>query len=158
MKYIAVDFDGTVVTHEYPGMGRSIGAEAILVALAEAGYRLILHTMRCGKELAEAEEWFASKGIELWKVNSNPDQDCWTTSPKVWANVYIDDCALGCPLKQDHPDERPFVDWVQVHRLLIDAGIMHFEESKENGNEATSPPGLSDDQGELRTGRPHGWR
>ena len=104
MKYIAVDFDGTVVTHEYPGMGRSIGAGA--------------------------EEWFASKGIKLWKVNSNPDQDCWTTRPKVWANVYIDDCALGCPLKQDLPDERPFVDWVQVHRLLIDAGILHFEESK----------------------------
>ena len=45
--YIAVDFDETCVTHEYPNTGRNIGAEIVLKALVECGHKLILHTMRC---------------------------------------------------------------------------------------------------------------
>ena len=46
---IAVDFDGTCVTHEYPYLGQDIGAAPVLRELADAGYRLILNTMRSGK-------------------------------------------------------------------------------------------------------------
>jgi hypothetical protein len=122
--YIAIDFDGTVVAHEYPLIGRSVGAEPVLKALVEAGHKLILFTMRGGTELAEAEEWFVQKEIEIWQVNRNPEQDTWTRSPKVWANIYIDDCAVGVPLRADSPDERPFVDWVRVHRWLVDKGVL----------------------------------
>lgn len=31
----AVDFDGTVVTHNYPEVGKNIGAEIVLKKLAE---------------------------------------------------------------------------------------------------------------------------
>lgn len=31
----AVDFDGTVVTHNYPEVGKNVGAEIILKKLAE---------------------------------------------------------------------------------------------------------------------------
>jgi predicted mannosyl-3-phosphoglycerate phosphatase (HAD superfamily) len=47
--YIAVDFDGTCVTHEYPYMGNDIGAVPVLRELAESGFKLILFTMRSGK-------------------------------------------------------------------------------------------------------------
>lgn len=43
---IAVDFDGTCVTHEFPKVGKDIGAERVLKLLVENGHQLILHTMR----------------------------------------------------------------------------------------------------------------
>ena len=61
---IAVDFDGTCVTHEYPYMGRDIGAVPVLRELADAGYRLILHTMRSGRLAKSAAEWFKENGRE----------------------------------------------------------------------------------------------
>ena len=44
--YIAVDFDGTCVTHEYPKVGKDIGAAPVLKKLIKEGHQLILHTMR----------------------------------------------------------------------------------------------------------------
>ena len=48
---IAVDFDGTCVTHEYPDIGRDIGAAPVLKRLVESGVRLILWTMRQSAKL-----------------------------------------------------------------------------------------------------------
>jgi hydroxymethylpyrimidine pyrophosphatase-like HAD family hydrolase len=45
---IAVDFDGTCVTHEYPSMGKEIGAPEVLKQLVDRGHKLILFTMRDG--------------------------------------------------------------------------------------------------------------
>lgn len=42
---IAVDFDGTCVTHEFPKVGRDIGAVPVLRKLVENGHKLILFTM-----------------------------------------------------------------------------------------------------------------
>lgn len=39
---IAVDFDGTVVTHAYPEIGDDAGAVAVLKELTDNGCRLIL--------------------------------------------------------------------------------------------------------------------
>ena len=118
--YIAVDFDGTCVTHDYPRIGKEIGATKVLKRLVEAGHKLILNTMRSGKELQDAIHWFNENGIELYGVNENPTQKRWTTSPKVYAHMYIDDAAFGCPLR-NVPDfsDRPFVDWDSVWRQLI---------------------------------------
>ena len=52
--YIAVDFDGTCVTHEYPNIGKDIGAVPVLKKLTDSGHKIILNTMRSGKELAAA--------------------------------------------------------------------------------------------------------
>ena len=46
---IAIDFDGTCVTHEYPNVGRDIGAAPVLRKLVENGHKLILWTMRDDK-------------------------------------------------------------------------------------------------------------
>lgn len=132
-----VDFDGTCVTHEFPKIGKPIGAEKVLKRLVEHGHKLILWTMRCdhdektngaspmnpdesgGQYLTDALNWFKQNGIELWEVQRNPEQDSWTSSPKAYAQVYIDDAALGCPLKYIREySERHFVDWVEVEKIL----------------------------------------
>jgi len=107
---VAVDFDGTVVKHAYPGIGADIGAAPWLKKLVEAGAKLVLWTMRDGEELDDAVEWFETHGIELWGVQRNPTQDTWTGSPKAYAHVYVDDAALGVPLVRPE-GERPYVDW-----------------------------------------------
>lgn len=117
--YIAVDFDGTCVTHEYPKVGKDIGAVPVLKKLTDSGHKIILNTMRSGKELADAIKWFIDNDIPLFGANENPTQKSWTTSPKVHANLYIDDAALGCPLIFDHAiSSRPFVNWVIVEEIL----------------------------------------
>ena len=119
---IAVDFDGTCVTHEYPLVGREIGADIVLKKLVENGHQLILWTMRSGIELEHAVQWFVDKGIPLYGVNENPTQKSWTDSPKAYAQLYIDDAALGCPLV--HLDgERPYVNWVEVEKILKSSGL-----------------------------------
>jgi len=120
---IAIDFDGTCVTHEYPKVGRDIGAVPVLKALVENGHKLILWTMRSGKELVEAQQWFYGRDISLFGVNENPEQKEWTTSPKAYAHLYIDDAALGCPLIYP-PSERPYVNWRKVARILEENGFL----------------------------------
>jgi hypothetical protein len=117
--FIAVDFDGTCVTHDYPLIGRPIGAERVLKRLTDSGALLILWTMRSGEQLLEAENWFAENNIPLYASQVNPSQLSWTRSPKVYANIYIDDAALGAPLKPGLPGERPYVDWEKVEQMLF---------------------------------------
>jgi hypothetical protein len=69
--------------------------------------------MRSGQQLEDAVYWFNQNNIPLWGVNANPDQHTWTTSPKPYAHLYIDDAALGVPLVHVE-NERPFVDWTAV--------------------------------------------
>ena len=121
---IAVDFDGTCVTHEYPYMGSDIGAVPVLKELTDAGYRLILTTMRSGKTEKEAVKWFKDNDIPLWGVNKNPAQKSWTSSPKVYADLYIDDCALGVPLTTSASSTRPYVDWTRVREWLVAEGYL----------------------------------
>jgi hypothetical protein len=117
--YIAVDFDGTCVTHEYPRIGKDIGAVPVLKKLTDSGHKIILNTMRSGDKLVEAIQWFADNNIPLYGANANPTQKDWTDSPKVFANLYIDDAALGCPLIFDHAvSSRPFVNWNAVEEYL----------------------------------------
>lgn len=115
---IAIDFDGTCTTHDFPQVGSSIGAEKILKKLVDAGHKLILHTMRSGEHLQDAIKWFEAYNIPLYSVQVNPTQAKWTSSPKCFANLYIDDAALGCPLVVDK-HKKPYVDWDRVEELLI---------------------------------------
>jgi len=54
----------------------------------------------------------------LYGINENPGQSSWTSSPKVYAEFYIDDCALGVPLSYPS-QERPFVDWMEIVEYLF---------------------------------------
>ena len=113
---IAVDFDGTCVKHEYPKVGADCpGARETLTTLHEQGHQILLWTMRSGKELQDAVDWF---DIPLLGINTNPGQSSWTLSPKAYAQIYIDDAALGCPLVTPDEGGRPYVDWAMVQHLL----------------------------------------
>ena len=107
---IAVDFDGTCVKHAYPRIGEDIGAVPVLKEMVKNGHQIVLNTMRSGKLLDEAVQWFESNGIKLSGVNHTPRQETWTESPKVYAQIYIDDAALGCPTTIDDKGS-VYVDW-----------------------------------------------
>lgn len=115
---LAVDFDGTMVEHDYPDVGAELpGAVEALKAILARGDRIILWTMRSGDRLRDAVKWCEDRGVVLEGANINPQQGAWTSSPKAYAHVYIDDAALGCPLI--HPEgKRPYVDWAKVRFLL----------------------------------------
>lgn len=121
---IAVDFDGTCVTHKYPEIGEDIGAVPVLKELVAAGHKLILLTMRGGEELADAVMWFHNNEIELWDANDNKEQGLWTDSRKVYAQLYIDDSGLGTPLCGGSPLTRPYVNWPKAKRLMVAQGIL----------------------------------
>lgn len=121
---IAIDFDGTVVTHAYPAIGMDAGAVPVLEELIRNDCRLILYTMRSGTLLAQATAWFTERKIPLWAVNANPEQGRWTSSPKIHANLYIDDCNLGCPLRFIDGVPRPVADWVKIREQLVREGFL----------------------------------
>ena len=116
---IAIDFDGTCVEHDYPAVGLEVeGAVETLRALSKRGHRLILFTMRSGEKLEAAVRWFRDRKIELWAVNENPEQRSWTTSPNVYADYYIDDSALRCPIMFIDGVRHPVVNWSKVRTML----------------------------------------
>lgn len=95
---IAIDFDGTIVEHRYPFIGkiRPFAFET-LEALQVNGHRLILWTHRAGKKLDEAVKFCSSHGIEFYAVNKNYPEEVWDEddSRKILADIYIDDRNLG---------------------------------------------------------------
>jgi hypothetical protein len=124
---IAIDFDGTCVTHEYPKVGKDIGSVPVLKELVENGHKLILFTMRSNSYLTDAVNWFKENDIPLYGIQTNPTQHTWTTSPKVYAQLYIDDAALGCPLLcilDNTYQSRPFVNWIVVRDMLKNSGLI----------------------------------
>jgi hypothetical protein len=121
---IAIDFDGTCVKHQYPQIGPTLPmAVETLRELAAYGHELILYTMRSGKELQEAVDWWRGHGLPLYGINQNPVQSKWTESPKAYAHLYIDDAALGCPVKLD-VHGRDYVDWPVVRQMLRDRKVL----------------------------------
>jgi hypothetical protein len=135
MIIIAVDFDGTLVDHVFPEIGEPVeGAFEWLKRFKEAGAFLILYTMRADERgsrsidlfpgerrfLSEAVEFCRAQGIEFDALNRNPQQDEWTSSPKAYAHVYIDDAAFGCPLNPPRNGGRCTVNWDMVGPAVLE--------------------------------------
>lgn len=116
---IAVDFDGTIVDHAFPEIGKlKPYAVAALMALKHKGYELILWTCRSEVDilgnhltsrdyLQEAVDFCRDKGIEFSAINDNAPSFGFKPLPKVYANIYIDDRAWGC-----------LIDWEKIGRDL----------------------------------------
>ena len=96
---IAVDFDGTIVEHRYPQIGKEIPfAIDTLKMLQQEGHWLILWSVREGKLLEEAVEWCKARGLEFYAVNSDyPEDDApkGDRSRKLTAELFIDARNLG---------------------------------------------------------------
>ena len=97
---IAVDFDGTIVTHQYPAIGEELPfATETLKQLIADGHQLILWSVREGKLLDEAVEWCRARGVEFWAVNRDYPEALQKNnnhySRKLKADVFIDDRNIG---------------------------------------------------------------
>ena len=123
---ICIDFDGTCVTNEYPEIGKDVpGCIDILKKLNEKKVNIILLTQRDGKKLADAIEWFKKNDIKLYGINDNPSQSSWSKSRKVYADLYIDDRNLGCPLALHKSlSDKVFVDWKKVEKMLKEMRVL----------------------------------
>ncbi|MDE5560505.1 MAG: hypothetical protein K2J00_01685 [Bacteroidaceae bacterium] len=111
---IAVDFDGTIVTHEYPKIGKEIPfAIQTLKMLVADGHRLILWSVREGKILEEAVEWCRERGLEFYAINRDyPEEDikqCDSFSRKIKADIWIDDRNVG-----------GLPDWGTIYRMITE--------------------------------------
>ncbi len=107
---IAIDFDGTIVEHRYPDIGKEIpNALRILKKLKEDGHILILWTYRSGEELKQAVKYCKKNGLVFHSINSNLNEDemDFPCSRKIYADLYIDDRnLLGIP------------DWNTIYKMI----------------------------------------
>jgi len=108
---IAVDFDGTIVTHEYPKIGREIpfAIDSLKRLQLEPQYQLVLWTVREGAELEEAVEFCRSRGLEFYAINNNyPEETAKDQQPrKIKVDLFIDDRNLG-----------GLPDWGIIYRMI----------------------------------------
>ena len=97
---IAVDFDGTIVEHKYPAIGkeRPFATETLKKLIAD-GHRLILWTVREGRLLEDAVAFCRERGVEFYAVNRDyPEEEKENNkhySRKLKADVWIDDRNVG---------------------------------------------------------------
>ena len=97
---IAIDFDGTLVEHKYPEIGKEIPfAFETLRRLQQDKHRLILWTVREGRLLDEAITFCRERGIEFYAINRDyPEEEKGANrhySRKLKADLFIDDRNLG---------------------------------------------------------------
>lgn len=110
---IAVDFDGTIVEHKYPKIGREKPfAIDTLRRLADDGHKLVLWTSREGELLEDAILFCKDRGLTFYAVNSGTptgslDFSDKTTSTKLVADIYIDDRNLG-----------GLPDWGEIYEIV----------------------------------------
>ena len=112
---IAIDFDGTIVEHEYPAIGKTRPfAFQTLKMLQTKGHMLVLWTYRSGRYLDEAVEFCRENGIEFYAVNSNYPDEVYdeSKSRKIDCDLYVDDRNIG-----------GLPSWGEIYHLL------HPEES-----------------------------
>jgi hypothetical protein len=112
MATIAVDFDGTVVTHRYPEIGEELPfATETLRMLIKDHHRLILWTVREGKLLQDAIDWCHERGVDFWAVNRDyPEEEEEKNnhfSRKLKADYFIDDRGIG-----------GLPDWGQIYQII----------------------------------------
>jgi hydroxymethylpyrimidine pyrophosphatase-like HAD family hydrolase len=128
---IAVDFDGTIVDHEYPEIGKEkLFVFETLKSLQKQGCRLILWTIRTGRELDEAVEFCRQKGVEFYAVNKNYPEEKFEedVARKIEADIYIDDRNIG-----------GFYEWHRVWEMLNP----EIEHERLTIEKQYSKPGLS---------------
>lgn len=109
---IAVDFDGTIVEHEYPKIGKEIPfAIDTLKMLIKDRHKLILWSVREGELLEEAIEWCKNRGVEFYATNKDYPEETREGNPvysrKLKADMFIDDRNVG-----------GLPDWGTIYRMI----------------------------------------
>lgn len=136
-RIVAIDFDGTIVLHDFPKIGRLIpGAKETILCLKDMGHQVFLWTMRGtdsnlpgGNTLTPVCEFLNENRIPIDGFNHSLEQ--MNNSPKQYANIYIDDMALGCP-KVVYIDKQTgkttvAADWRAIARHLAQMGYISWD-------------------------------
>jgi len=119
MSILACDFDGTIVEHEFPKIGKiKPHCKDIIERLREKGHKIIIWTCRCDDELGpyltEMKEWLDKNKIEYDAINTNLSKD-FAPVPKIYFDVCIDDRNLFML--------QP-VNWIWIEMKLIQLGFL----------------------------------
>ncbi|MCK9160742.1 MAG: hypothetical protein M0P00_09700 [Bacteroidaceae bacterium] len=123
---IAVDFDGTIVEHRYPKIGKEIPfAVETLKMLQNEHHRLILWSVRDGHLLDDALDWCRKRGLEFYAVNKDyPEEDVehHDSLRKLKADLFIDDRNLG-----GLPDWGEIYKMIKEHKTFADIYAERYE-------------------------------
>lgn len=133
---IAVDFDGTIVEHRYPEIGRERPfATQTLRMLMEDQHQLILWSVREGELLDEAVEWCRQRGVEFYAVNKDyPEEEKDNNqhfSRKLKADYFIDDRNIG-----------GLPDWGTIYQIIKEGKTFEdcLREMIQSSVNDTTPP------------------
>lgn len=94
---IAIDFDGTIVEHIYPQIGKlKHSAKEVINKLFDEGHEIIIWTCRCNahseyEDLTDMKYFLQENEIKYTKINSNSDSVPYGCKPKIYSDIYIDD-------------------------------------------------------------------
>lgn len=134
---ILLDFDGTVVEHEYPRIGRcNFGCAEVIRKLQDAGHQIVLNTYRADCANGSLENALNYLNNHLWTTVSREKMDDEQfhplpitehtrikINPQPWewdlmqftGEIHIDDLATGIPLKpQVMRCPGDMVDWAKI--------------------------------------------
>lgn len=136
---IAIDFDGTIVEHRYPAIGKEIPfAIETLKKLQQDRHKLILWTVREGELLEEAVAYCRERGLEFYAINRDyPEEEKEQNrhfSRKLKADLFIDDRNLG-----GLPDWGTIYEMVK-HKMSYEDLLRHYEQ--EDTYEEEKPKGF----------------
>ena len=131
---IAVDFDGTIVEHEYPAIGREIPfATETLRMLINDRHQLILWSVREGELLQEAIDWCHERGVDFYAINRNfPEEDVEKNihfSRKLKVDLFIDDRNVG-----------GLPDWGTIYRMISENKTWRDIIRERQATETEPPP------------------
>jgi hypothetical protein len=91
---IAIDFDGTIVEHEFPNIGPlKEGSKEALKAFKKAGHKIAIWTCRQGDDERQVRQFLRDNNIPYDSVNT-PVAGYDLGTRKIFADLYIDDKGL----------------------------------------------------------------
>ncbi len=131
---IFLDFDGTIVEHEYPEIGNyAEGCFEVISKLQKAGHKIILNTYRASSrrgKLQKALDYINEIGknkikpiTEFSKSKINPFYWNWNVF-NAFGFIFIDDECIGIPTKLGSSKlERRIVNWSEIDKQFSENGI-----------------------------------
>ena len=141
---IYLDFDGTVVEHQFPKIGRcNFGCIEVIKKLQDAGHKIILNTYRAdvGGEcmtdslrLINDQYWMLlvdRKSRDNFHLNPITDYEPKKIHPSPFnmlltqktGELFIDDVSAGIPLKPAVMTPTRMVDWNMLDSIFLHSGL-----------------------------------
>jgi hypothetical protein len=131
---IYLDFDGTVVEHNFPAIGaENPNAFNVISKLQKAGHELILNTYRVEIDIIhveEALEFINSSNLLIEPIKmylpKKLDPKPFDLSAAIDCNqLYIDDISQGIPMRRNEVLAYGLmIDWVTLEHLLKEQKII----------------------------------